>query len=54
MPCSTRSTLGSVAITFVLASLIVPQSPLAAQQPAAPVGAYDAAQYLGEIRNTVL
>jgi len=54
MPCSTRSILGPVAVTFALASLIVPQSPLAAQQPAAPVGAYDAAQYLGEIRNTVL
>jgi len=54
MPCSTRSILGPVAVTFALASLIVPQSPLAAQQPAAPVGAYAAAQYLGEIRNTVL
>jgi len=54
MPCSTCSILGPVAVTFALASLIVPQSPLAAQQPAAPVGAYDAAQYLGDIRNTVL
>ena len=54
MPCSTRSILGPVAVTIVLTSSIAPQSPLAAQQPAAPVGAYDAAQYLGEIRNTVL
>ena len=54
MPCSTRSILGPVVVTFALASLIVPQSPLAAQQPAAPVGAYDASPYLGEIRNTVL
>ena len=54
MPRSTRSILGPVAVISVLASLIAPQSPLAAQQPAAPVGAYAAAQYLGEIRNTVL
>lgn len=54
MSRSTRSILGPVVTTFVLASLIAPQSPLAAQQPAAPVGAYDAAPYLGEIRNTVL
>ncbi len=42
MPSSTRSILGPVVITLALASLIAPQSPLAAQQPAAPVGAYDA------------
>ena len=54
MPSSTRSILGPVVVTFALASLIAPQSPLAAQQPAAPVGAYDASPYLGEIRNTVL
>ncbi len=54
MPSSTRSILGPVVITFALASLIAPKSPLAAQQPAAPVGAYDASPYLGEIRNTVL
>ena len=54
MPSSTRSIIGPVALTFALASLIAPQSPLAAQQPAAPVGAYDASPYLGEIRNTVL
>ncbi len=54
MPCSTRSMLGPFAITFVLASLIAPQSPLAAQQPTAPAGAYAASPYLGEIRNNVL
>ena len=54
MPCSTRSILGPVAVMFALVSLIAPQSPLAAQQPAAPVGAYAASPYLGEIRNTVL
>ena len=54
MPSSTRSIIGPVALTFALASLIAPQSPLTAQQPAAPVGAYDASPYLGEIRNTVL
>ena len=54
MPSSTRSILGPVVVTFALLSLIAPQSPLAAQQPGAPVGAYDASPYLGEIRNTVL
>jgi 4-carboxymuconolactone decarboxylase len=54
MPRSTRSLLGPVVTTFVLASLIASHLPLAAQQPAAPVGAYDAAPYLGEIRNNVL
>ncbi len=54
MPCSTRSILAPVVVTFALASLIAPQSLLAAQQPAEPVGAYDASPYLGEIRNTVL
>ncbi len=54
MPSSTRSILGPVVVTSALASLIAPQSALTAQQPAAPVGAYDAAPYLGEIRNTVL
>ncbi len=54
MPSSTRSILGPVVVISALGSLIAPQSPLAAQQPAAPVGAYDASPYLGEIRNTVL
>jgi len=36
----------------VLGTLL--SGPSAAQQPAAPVGAYDAAPYLGEIRNSVL
>ena len=54
MPSSTRSILGPVVVALALASLIAPQSALAAQQPAAPVGAYDASPYLGEIRNTVL
>jgi 4-carboxymuconolactone decarboxylase len=54
MPRSARSILGPVVVTLALISLIAPQSPLAAQQPAAPVGAYDAAPYLGEIRNTVV
>jgi len=49
-----RSILGLGAVPLVLASFIAPQSPLAAQQSAAPVGAYAAAPYLGEIRNTVL
>ncbi len=49
-----RSMLGPGVVTLLLTSSIAPLSPLAAQQPAAPVGAYDASPYLGEIRNAVL
>ena len=42
MPRSTRSILGPLVAALALVLLIAPQSPLAAQQPAAPVGAYDA------------
>jgi len=47
---------GRVLAVSALAFATLPQlvQSVAAQQPAAPVGAYDAAPYLGEIRNSVL
>lgn len=54
MPHSTGSLCGTAVATFALISLMVPQPHLAAQQPAAPTGAYAASPYLGEIRDAVL
>ena len=41
-------------LSLVLAMASAPEADLSAQQPAAPSGYYDAAPYLGEIRNEVL
>ena len=54
MPHSTGSLCGTAVAAFALISLMVPQPHLAAQQPAAPTGAYAASPYLGEIRDAVL
>ena len=45
-------TLGVILLTPLVAAPLA--HPAVAQQPAAPVGAYDAAPYLGEIRDQVL
>ncbi len=54
MRCPARSIQASSTLALGFTLLMTSQAALSAQLPAPPEGAYDAAPYLGEIRNTVV